>query len=194
MCVCVHVCVCVCVCVCKCLGIFWTCAWLWVSHTNRHTFSSWVDQPSVQCWSPQPAWATAEFALRTGLHLCAVFWSLYQAFFGSHRPGPPWNSKTLLGITVSPLLFYSILGCVLPLQEVALCQSPPSFCVLCHPCSYRSLLPHNIISPIIFWSSDWSYTLYLPLCASNSPSIIFHSGDVSCPFRIHHHYYHDHYL
>ena len=80
------------------------------------------------------------------------------------------------------ILFYSILGCVLPLQEVALRQSLPSFSVLCYPHPYRSLLPHNVISPATFWSSGWSYTLCLPLCASNSPSIIFHSGDVSSPF------------
>ena len=79
-------------------------------------------------------------------------------------------------------IFYFIIGCVLPLQEVALRQSLPSFSVLCYPHPYRSLLPHNVISPTTFWSSDWSYTLYLPLCASSSPSSIFHSGDVSSPF------------
>ena len=51
------------------------------------------------------------------------------------------------------IYFYSILGCVLPLQEVALHQSPPSFSVLCYPCPYRSLLPHNVISPTPFWPS-----------------------------------------
>ena len=80
------------------------------------------------------------------------------------------------------ILFYSILGRVLPLQEAALRQSLPSFSVLCYPCPNRSLLPRNVISPTTFWSSGWSYTLFLPLCASNSPSIIFHSGDVSIPF------------
>ena len=79
-------------------------------------------------------------------------------------------------------LFFSILGCVLPLQEVSLCQSPPSFSVLCYPHPYRSLLPQNVISPKTFWSSCWYYILCLPLCASNSPSIIFHLGDVSSPF------------
>ena len=76
-------------------------------------------------------------------------------------------------------LFCSIPGCVLPLQEVALRQSLPSFSVLCYPRPYRSMLPLNVISPTTFWSSDWSYTLCLLLCASNSPSIISHSGDVS---------------
>ena len=45
------------------------------------------------------------------------------------------------------ILFYSILGCVLPLQDVALRPSPPSFSVLCCPCPHRSLLPHNVSSP-----------------------------------------------
>ena len=80
------------------------------------------------------------------------------------------------------ILFYSILDGVFALQEVALSQSPPSFSVLCYPCPYCSLLPHNVISPMMFWSSNWSYTLYLPLCASNSPSIVFHSGNVCSPF------------
>ena len=48
----------------------------------------------------------------------------------------------------------SILFCVLPLQEVALRQSLPSFSVLCCPCLYRSLLSHTVISPTTFWSSD----------------------------------------
>ena len=48
-------------------------------------------------------------------------------------------------------------------RKVALCQSPPSFSVLCYPCPYHSLLPHNVISLMTFWSSDWSYTLYLTL-------------------------------
>ena len=49
----------------------------------------------------------------------------------------------------------------------------------------------NFLCPLLFLSiplpvcsSNWSYTLYLPLCASNSPSIIFHSGDVSSPFPL----------
>ena len=64
----------------------------------------------------------------------------------------------------------------------ALRQSPPTFSVLRYSCSYCSLLPHYVISPTTFWSSNWSYALYLPLCASNSPSVVFHSGDVSSPF------------
>ena len=50
-------------------------------------------------------------------------------------------------------LFCSILDCVLPLQEVVLLQSLPSFSVLCYSHPYRSLLPHNVISPTTFWSS-----------------------------------------
>ena len=58
-------------------------------------------------------------------------------------------------------IFYSILGCVLQMQESALCQSPLTFSGLC-----CSLLPHNVISPMTFWSS-----------------ITIHSGAVSslCP-------------
>ena len=62
---------------------------------------------------------------------------------------------------------WSILGCVLPLQEVALRQSPPT---VCYPCSYRSLLSHNVTSPTTFWSSNWSHALFLPFCASRGPS------------------------
>ena len=80
--------------------------------------------------------------------------------------------------------FYSILGCILPLQEVALCQSPTAFSVFCYPCPYRSLLPHNVIS-LTFWSSNWSYVLYLPLCTFNCPSFVFPSDNVSSPFPFH---------
>ena len=80
-----------------------------------------------------------------------------------------------------PQYSYSyILGCVLPLQEVALRQSLPSFSVLYYPRPYRSLLPQNVISPTTFWSSDWSYTLCLTLCASNSPFI-----RAMCPAHFH---------
>ena len=60
----------------------------------------------------------------------------------------------LSSLLFSSILLYSILDCVLPQQEVALCQSPPSFFVSCYPCPYRSLLPHNVISPKTFWSSN----------------------------------------
>ena len=80
-------------------------------------------------------------------------------------------------------VFYYILGCVLSLQEVALRQRPPTFAVLCYPCPYCSLLPHSVISSMTFWSSNWSYTFYLILCASNSQSIISHSANVSSSFQ-----------
>ena len=83
------------------------------------------------------------------------------------------------------IIFCSSLGCVLPLQKIALCQSPPTLSVFCYPYSYRSLLPHNVFSPTIFWSSNWSYALYLPLCASSSPSVDIHVGSVSSPFLFH---------
>ena len=79
------------------------------------------------------------------------------------------------------ILLYSILDCVLLLQEVAFRQSP----VCCYPCLYCSLLPHYVISPTMVWSSNWSYTLYLPLGASDGPYIVFNLGDVSSPFLFH---------
>ena len=48
------------------------------------------------------------------------------------------------------ILFYSVQGCVLSLQEVALHQSPPSFSVVCYRCPYHSLLLHNVSSPTTF--------------------------------------------
>ena len=54
-----------------------------------------------------------------------------------------------------------LLGCVLPLQEVTFRQSPPIFSILCYPCPYRSLLPHNVISPTTFCFSNWPATLRL---------------------------------
>ena len=68
---------------------------------------------------------------------------------------------------VTSVLFYSILGCVLPLQEVALCQSPPSFSVLCYPCTCSSLLPHYVISPCFGLPTDFTPSINLPLCGSN---------------------------
>ena len=56
------------------------------------------------------------------------------------------------------ILFYYILGCVLPLQEVALRQSSIFLCPL-HSHPHSSLLPHNVISPTTFWSSDYGYGL-----------------------------------
>ena len=53
------------------------------------------------------------------------------------------------------ILFYSMLDYVLLLQEVALCQSPPTFSVVCYPCPYHSLLPHYVISPTMSPSSNW---------------------------------------
>ena len=65
-------------------------------------------------------------------------------------------------------------------------QIPPTLSVLSYPCPHRSMLSHNVISPTMFWSSNRSYTLYLPRYGSNSLSNIFHSDDVSSafPFRI----------
>ena len=67
----------------------------------------------------------------------------------------------------------SILGCVLPLLEVALRKISPSFSVLCCPCPYHSLLPPTVFSLTTFCSSNWSCSLYLPIGACNIPSFHF---------------------
>ena len=83
-------------------------------------------------------------------HLCTSSWQAKQICWRFC----PAAGKPCAGAIHSAVLFCSILSYVLPLQEVALRQSPPSFSVLCCPCPYRSLLPHNVISPTMFWSSD----------------------------------------
>ena len=65
-----------------------------------------------------------------------------------------------------------------------LCPFTPTFSVLCYLCPFRSLLPHNVISPTTFLSSNWLY-LYLPLCVSDGPSIFIDSDDVSSPLPFH---------
>ena len=67
------------------------------------------------------------------------------------RKAHTWYNKPKKRLSNSGI--YSILGCVLPLQEVALRQSPLTFSVLHYPCPYRSLLPHNVISPTTVWYS-----------------------------------------
>ena len=56
-------------------------------------------------------------------------------------PSPLSPRNTSFGHVPHLIVFYYILGCIIPLQEVALCQSPPTFSVLCPLCS---LLPHNV--------------------------------------------------
>ena len=67
-------------------------------------------------------------------------------------------------------------------------SNPPSESsnFLCPLLSLSILLPvaHNVISPTTFWSSHLSYALYLPLCAFNGPSIVFHAGNVSSSFPV----------
>ena len=74
----------------------------------------------------------------------------------------------------SSVLFCSVLGCVRPQWEVALCQSPPTFCVFCGPFICHSLLPHDVISNVVIWSWD----LRLPFCALTVP----HRGGSFCTF------------
>ena len=78
----------------------------------------------------------------------------------------------------------SVLFCSRLCLSTARNSPPPEFSngLLCYPCPYRSLLPHNVISSTTFWSSDWSHTFYLPLRASNYPSVVFLPVDVSSPF------------
>ena len=80
-------------------------------------------------------------------------------------------------------LFCSILGYVLPLQEVAFDQSPPNFSVLCSLCPYHPLSPYVILSNSILVFQLISYPVSVTLCLSYGPYIVFHSGNVSSLFR-----------
>ena len=66
------------------------------------------------------------------------------------------------------VVFCSILGCVLPLQDVALCQGPPTFSVLCCPCPYSTLLPHSVISQTMLW-----FKTHLLMSATPSMSFLY---------------------
>ena len=87
--------------------------------------------------------------LCAALHKPQQNWFTVPVFFGSRQRQYSPYSLQVKGSCVQ--LFYSILGCVLPLQEVALRQSSTFLCLLSRP--YRPLLPHNVISPTTFWSS-----------------------------------------
>ena len=68
-------------------------------------------------------------------------------------------------------LFYSILGCVLPLQEVAIRRSPPSFTVFCYPCpiSPQHLSPELSVTckiPMLCCYPILSHNKYI-LCYQN---------------------------
>ena len=100
------------------------------------------------------------------------------------------NLKLRFSVRLLLLLLLLLLYCSV-LFYSGLCPSPAgsspppeSSNFLCPLLSLSILLPvaHNVICPTTFWSSNWPYALYLPLCASNGPSNIFHSGDVSSPF------------
>ena len=78
------------------------------------------------------------------------------------------SSPILLAPTIwDPILIFSILGCVLPLQEAELSQRPPIFSVLCYPCPCRSLLLHKVISPTTFWSSDSLLSFIQAMCPAH---------------------------
>ena len=84
------------------------------------------------------------------------------------------NKTTYLRVTYS-VMFYSILGCALPLQELTLLQNLPTFSVLCHPCPYRSSLPHNVISPTTFWSLSPNVYFFLLLGSVFNDRCNFHA-------------------
>ena len=171
--VCVWVCVCMCVYMCICVLVFkFLCMsdhlkyvlWVQSTYSNKYLFSE-------------------IFIL--------LFFSKGCKRNVLSNECEPFHSDLLLEQYVNSVvrLFtveysYSLLGCVPPLQEVALHQSPPSFSVLCYPCPYRSLLPHNVISPLMFWSSNQSYALYLPLCATNGSIYYLSFGRCAQPISV----------
>ena len=59
------------------------------------------------------------------------------------------------------------------MHEAALWQGPPSFSVLYCLCPHRSQLSHHAVYLTTLLSSNWSYALCLPLCASNGPSTVW---------------------
>ena len=67
-----------------------------------------------------------------------------------------------------------------PLSTSALPNCRPH--VLPYPVTVPDTGPHNVISPTTLGSSNSSYAFYLPLCASNGPSSVVDSGNVSSPF------------
>ena len=96
------------------------------------------------------------------------------------KSGPDWH-KIRVDYYLPCTLY---LSCAPPLLEVALRQISPLLSVFCFssPCSSQPLLD-IIISPPSFWSSLRSISVsYLPLCASNSPTIVLHRCYMSCHF------------
>ena len=83
------------------------------------------------------------------------------------------------------ILFYSTLGCGLPLQEVTLGQSPPTFCPLLSLFTLLHIAPQYHLSN----GALVCQLIVHPLSATNLllivPFIIFHSGNVSSPIPFH---------
>ena len=77
---------------------------------------------------------SVSFAVLVHTTPCCPTMSSLQRHFGLPTDLTPFICHYVLLIVH---LFCSTLGCVLPLQEVVLCQSPPSFSVLCYPCPYN---------------------------------------------------------
>ena len=69
-----------------------------------------------------------------------TLWPLPALDVPCHRLSVLWS--VALVCVSSSLIHMCITSCALPLQELALHQSPPTFCVLCCPCpSCHTLLP-----------------------------------------------------
>ena len=106
-----------------------------------------------------------------------------EKIFCSKRSGTIFVPPNVDTVSRTSLWQNSILFCArLCLSTVGCNPLSESSNFLC-PSPNCSLLPHYVISPMTFWSSSSSYALYLPLCVSNSPSTVFHSGSVSSPFH-----------
>ena len=98
------------------------------------------------------------------------------------------------------IVFYSISNCVVPLQEVALRHSPPTFSVFCYPCPYCCLLPHNVISPFLCpllslsillsvapqchlsFSLSSAIPVHTALCCPTMSSLLFSVLCYPCPY------------
>ena len=69
----------------------------------------------------------------------------------------------------------AVVGCSRLCSAMARSSPPPTSSTFSfHFCPYTrcSLLPHDAISSMMVWSSNRSYTICLPFCASNCPSFV----------------------
>ena len=182
-------CVCVCVCVCVCLSV---CLAIWLSGClsviislyvgvifvyidtvygfNGYSFICLVGYFSMIIWT---------LTVLKVLYACV----LYFVFAPVQRNWACFMWKGALEIY--SFFFFFFFFFILFLSSLVFhyrkwqSTSNPTFSVLCCLWSCCFLLPQNVISPTMMWSSSWSYTLgYLPFCTSNGPSIVFQWGSV----------------